>query len=306
MNKLNLKSILNTIYQNHALIYKIFLFILTVIAIVYLFPKGGHFKYEFQKGKPWQYDNLYAPFDFAIQKSEDEIDKEKQQIEASKKLYFTYNENVIIRVKENLSNKIFQTLQDSLLRGYSRKSTIKFAEKFIDKAYKTGYLEKDDREKADDKQLVSVIKGNEITDVIFDQLLTTNDLKENITSHFKNSNYKFLENYFTSVFLEVLEPNVFYDNVWTIKAVEDELNKISYTEGLISENERIISKGDVVEGKKYQILESLKSEYQSQLWSKSNYNWIVFGYTILVALALSMLLLFLKNTESVFLKIIPR
>ncbi len=108
MNKLNLKSILNTIYQNHALIYKIFLFILTVIAIVYLFPKGGHFKYEFQKGKPWQYDNLYAPFDFAIQKSEDEIDKEKQQIEASKKLYFTYNENVIIRVKENLSNKIFQ------------------------------------------------------------------------------------------------------------------------------------------------------------------------------------------------------
>ena len=68
MNKLNLKSFLNILYQNHALIYKIFLFILTVIAIVYLFPKGGHFKYEFQKGKPWQYDNLYAPFDFAIQK----------------------------------------------------------------------------------------------------------------------------------------------------------------------------------------------------------------------------------------------
>jgi len=295
MNKLNLKSLLNIIYQNHALIYKIFLFILTVIAIVYLFPKGGHFKYEFQKGKPWQYDNLYAPFDFAIQKSEDEIDLAKKQIEASKKLYFTYNDNVITRAKENFINKVSITLQDTLLRGYSRRSTINFAEKLIDKVYKIGYLEKDDREKADNKQLVAIIKGNEITDVVFDQLLTTNDLKDHIESHFKKSNYKFLDNYFTSVFLEVLEPNVFYDDQWTNTALQEELNKISYTEGLIAENERIISKGDVVEGKKFQILNSLKSEYQSQLWSQSNYNWIVLGYTILVALALLMLLLFLKK-----------
>ena len=45
--------------------------------------------------------------------------------------------------------------------------------------------------------------------------------------------------YFKSIFLEVLEPNVFYDDEWTNKVIEDEINKISYTEGLISENERI-------------------------------------------------------------------
>jgi len=298
MPKLNFKSLLNTLYQNHALIYKIFLFILTVIAIVYLFPKGGHFKYEFQKGKPWQYDNLYAPFDFAVQKSAEDIEKEKKQIEASKKLYFTFNENVVKRSKENFRNKVTQTLKDTLLRGYSKSSTIKFAEKLIDKVYNVGYLEKDDREKADDKQLVAIKKGNEITEVVFDKLLIANDIKEIIKTHFKNSNYKFLENYYTSVFLEVLEPNVFYDDEWTKKVIEDEFNKISYTEGLIAENERIISKGDVVEGKKFQILNSLKSEYQSQLWSRSNYNWIVLGYVILVALALLMLLLFLKKYRS--------
>jgi len=295
MIKFNIKSILNALYQNHALIYKIFLFILTVIAIVYLFPKGGHFKYEFQKGKPWQYDNLYAPFDFAIQKSPDKIESEQQQIEDSKKLFFTYNENVITRSKENFINKVNQTLQDTVLRGYSKRSTINFAEQLIDKVYKIGYLEKDDREKADKKQLVSIKKGNEIIDIVFDNLLVNDDLNEVIASHFKNSNYLFLENYFKSIFLEVLVPNVFYDDEWTNKVIEDEINKISYTEGLITENERIISKGDVVEGKKFQILNSLKSEYQSQLWSQSNYNWIVLGYTILVALALLMLLLFLKK-----------
>jgi putative nucleotidyltransferase with HDIG domain len=295
MKKFNLKKVLNTLYQNHSLLYKIFLFILTVVAIVYLFPKGGHFKYEFQKGKPWQYDNLYAPFDFAIQKSKDKIDKEKQQIEITKKLYFTYNENIRTRVKENFNIKISQTLHDTILKGLRKRNVINFATKFIDDIYKNGYLERNDRNKAKNKQLVAIRKGNIITEVVFDKLFTANNLQNDIKTRFKNSNYRILENYFTSVFLEVLEPNVFYDDKLTQKVVRDELNKISYTESFIAENERIISKGDVVEGRKFQILNSLKKEFQSQLWSKSSYNWIVLGYTILVALALLMLLLFLKK-----------
>jgi len=295
MGKLNLKNFLNRFYQNHALIYKIFLFILTVIAIVYLFPKGGHFKYEFQKGKPWQYDNLYAPFDFAIQKPDTNLEKEKQQIEASKKLYFIYNEEIVSKVKSTFNKKVSLTLHDTLLNGYRKSGAIGFANRFIDKVYKNGYLEKNDRNKANKKQLITLRKGNIITEVVFDKLFTSNSLPNEIKAHFKNTNYKFLENYFTSIFLEVLEPNVFYDDELTQKAVQDELNKISYTEGLITENERIISKGDVVEGRRFQILNSLKKEFQSQLWSKSSYNWIVLGYTILVALALLMLLLFLKK-----------
>ncbi len=77
--------------------------------------------------------------------------------------------------------------------------------------------------------------------------------------------------------------------------LQENLNKISYTKGLVSENERIILKGDIVEGDKLRVLNSLKSEFESQVWSKSNYNWIVSGYTILVALAFLMLLLFLKK-----------
>ncbi len=295
MKKFNLKKVLNKLYQNHALIYKIFLFILTVVVIVYLFPKGGHFKYEFQKGKPWQYENLYAPFDFAIQKPDDKIDKEKQQIEITKKLYFTYNESIRTRVKENFNNKVSQTLHDTILKGYRKRSVINFATKFIDNIYKNGYLERNDRNKAENKQFVAIRKGNIITEVVFDKLSTANDLQSDIKKYFRNTNYKFLEKYFTNVFLEVLEPNVFFDDTLTQKIVQDELNKISYTEGLITENERIISKGDVVEGRKFQILNSLKKEFQSQLWSKSSYNWIVLGYTILVALALLMLLLFLKK-----------
>ena len=53
-----MKDLINTFYKNHALIYKAILFITTTFLIVYLFPKGGKFKYDFEKGKPWQSENL--------------------------------------------------------------------------------------------------------------------------------------------------------------------------------------------------------------------------------------------------------
>ena len=94
------KNTINKLLVNHSLFYKALLYIATVILVVYLFPKSGHFKYEFQKGKPWQYENYYAPFDFAIDKTEDEINEEIKLIEVTSKLYFQYNKDVVKEVKE--------------------------------------------------------------------------------------------------------------------------------------------------------------------------------------------------------------
>ena len=110
-----MKDFINKLYQNHSLIYKVFLFIITTVAIVYLFPKGGHFGLDVQKGKIWQSDNLYAPFDFAIQKSDEEIEKEKEAIEQNKQLYFASNKGVFKRVQTNYT-KYFNTLiPDSII-----------------------------------------------------------------------------------------------------------------------------------------------------------------------------------------------
>ena len=75
-----MKDFINTLYRNHSLIYKALLFLGTTILIVYLFPKSGKFRYNFEKGKPWQSESLQAPFDFAIKKTEDEIAAEKKEI----------------------------------------------------------------------------------------------------------------------------------------------------------------------------------------------------------------------------------
>ena len=108
----------NNLYKHNAAIYKVILFLITAFAIVYLFPKGGQFKYEFTKGKPWQYDNLYAPFDFAIDKTEDEIIEEIKLIEGSSKLYFQYNKDIVKEVNEAYQLRTSLLQVNDSLNGY--------------------------------------------------------------------------------------------------------------------------------------------------------------------------------------------
>ena len=296
-----MKDFINKYYQNHALIYKVVLFIITTTTIVYLFPKGGQFKYNIQKGKPWQYENLYAPFDFAILKSEVDIKNETQEIEENKQLFFIEKEKISKKVKEKYDKQILFVLEDSAAIGFNKNRLRSFGSKFINNVYKTGFLNKSDNNKITKNTLITLRIGNEAEDILSDNLFTTEMLVPSINQYFKGTRYKSLEDSFTTLFFDILEPNIFYDEELTQRVVDEEIKNITVTQGLITENERIISKGDVVEGKKYEILISLKKEYDSQLWSQSNYYWIVLGYTILVALVLLMLMLFLaKYREAIF------
>ena len=290
-----MKDFINKLYQNHSLIYRVVLFLITTILIVYLFPKGGQFKYNIQKGKPWQYENLYAPFDFAIQKSDEKIKKEIQEIEANKQLFFVEKDDVVEKVIENYNKKIPIILEDSVAIGYNKNRLRAFGLKFLSNVYKTGFLNKSDNSKIKKNSLITLRIGNEAKDVLSDNLFTTEMLVPSLQKYFANSRYKELEDNFTTLIFEILEPNVFYDEELTQKVIDEEIKNISVTEGLVSENVRIIAKGDVVEGNNYDKLISLKKEYDSQLWSRSNYYWIVLGYTILVALVLLMLMLFLNK-----------
>ena len=98
-----------------------------------------------------------------------------------------------------------------------------------------------------------------------------------------------------SLFFDIVRPNVSLNQSVTQNVLDEELNKISPVRGSVERETLIISKGEVVEGEKYNILSSLEDEYQSQEWSEANYNWILGAYTLLVALALLMLLLFLRK-----------
>lgn len=289
-----MNNLINKIFINHSFLYKLVLYLIAIALVVYLFPKGGQFKYEFQKGKPWQYENYYAPFDFAIKKAQNEIDEEVRDIEQNAKLFFEYDEVLVGEIKQTIKVKAEPFLENSTLNTFQKLKLRETYEGIITEVYASGFIDGSNLNKIS-KEVITIRRGNTIREIRAHKLLTEDEIFEFISSKIGDRPYTQEEDTLLNILYESFKPNVYYDEEFTQINLDEALAGISYTKGLVSENERIIFKGDIVEGENLQKLNSLKSEFESQVWSESNYNWIVIGYTILVALAFLMLFLFLRK-----------
>ena len=307
-----MKDVTNKLYRNHPLIYKGLLFICTTFLIVYLFPKSGKFKYSFEKGKPWQSENLYAPFDFAIKKSEDEIALEKQAVINNSTLFFNDDEAIKTKVSDAYASEFKTVFPDSISQTESDK-LFNTGKQIISELYVFGILI-EDYDFPEDRIATILDDRVEKQNVRFSSLIKQGEVSSKIDKILLENNLDDYRNLFISLFFDIIEPNLSFDKSFTDKVLQEELDKISYVRGSIEKETLIISKGEIIEGDKYQILKSLESEYKSQVWTQSNYNWILFAYTLLVALALLMLLLFLRkyrpdvfdnNTKVTFIYVVP-
>ncbi len=283
-----MKNLYSYFILKQSLLYKILLFIGCSAFVVYIFPRGGQFKFEYQKGKIWQHQTLYAPFDFTILKSEQEIKDEKQQIEINQPKYYRYDnsiyENILIKY-DTQSKLVFSNnaLSDKL---------ILFGRGLIDEIYKYGVLPINFNSNNNNLYL---IKNTEEASLSLDQFFIIENLNDFIIDKTKASNLNIYSNQFYSLLFDLIQPNVFLDENFTKKALKESLDVISPSRDYIIEGKLIVAQGEVVEGENFLQLESLKKEYMSLNISKSQEYTILFGYTILISVVFFMLYLFIKN-----------
>ncbi len=288
-----MKDLINKLYKNHYLLYKVILFISTTFLIVYLFPKSGKFKYSFEKGKPWQSENLYAPFDFAIKKSEEEINNEINKINEESLVYFDIDRSLVNNAIENYKTT-FNSIFSDTIPSPKLVSLYDKGEKLLNQIYKFGVL-KDNYDYSSSQEVVLLDNQKEINRTTFSNLINIDNVRQLVEREIVSKGIEEYKVQFISLFFDVIKPNTILNKNITDNVLKEEQNKISYTRGSIERETLIISKGEVVEGNQFEILKSLESEYKTQVWNKSNYNLIVVAYTLLVALALLMLLLFLRK-----------
>jgi putative nucleotidyltransferase with HDIG domain len=284
---------LDALYSNQSRIFKYILYLISLCCIVFFFPKGGKFKYEFQKGKPWQYDNLYAPFDFSIKKTESEIDAERKAIEKSQLDYFVYDEAVVNEVYRAYEQNVRAVFSGNRFSERDRQNLETLGREILGKLYDNGILKNGGD--SDIHRAVYLVKGNEARRMEKGDLYRMSEVKSVIDSLLEDKNLLRYQREYQQLYFDILQPNVSADTDISSRELDSELSKISYTRGNIDEGKLIIAKGEVVEAENLKILNSLKAEYESALWTENNHYFILFGYTILVALVLMMLFLFLKK-----------
>jgi uncharacterized domain HDIG len=280
---------LDNVYRHQSLVYKYFLYVVSVALIVFFFPKGGKFKYEFQKGKPWQYENLYAPIDFSIKKTQEEIAEEQQSIRNGKTDYYTYDNGLVAEVGQTIENELTTFFQSGSYTSQQKRILSQTAQDLLTEIYESGIFP----EKPESKSVI-VVKNNEALPVSPNKFLVVESAKQLVAEQFSALRMVGIAPV-VGIVQNNLKSNLLYEEDLTQSALNDELSKISYTRGEVAQGKLIIAKGEIVEAEDFKILNSLKDEYESELWLGNNYYFILLGYTILVALVLIMLFLFLKR-----------
>lgn len=287
-----MKDLLNRFYKNQGSLYKVLLCIASTILIVYLFPKSGKFQFDFQQNKPWQYDNLYAPVDFAILKNKEQVEQEKKKVEDNIIPYFTYSTDVAEEVKADYQSQFSAVFTDSIFKN--RQEQLKeYGAKILNDLYQYGVIS--EVFNFEPEAAIYLRRGNEVEETTLEKLNSTDDVAALLNRKVANGPYPEATNRFKQLFFDVVQPNVVFDEKLTNKETKAEIDKISPTRGIVSKGSRIVAKGEIVETGTYQVLNSLKAEYESQSWTDSKYSWVIFGYVLLVSVALTMLLLFIRN-----------
>ena len=287
-----MNQFLPILYKNNALLYKVFLFIVTTVFLVYLFPKSGSFRYSFENGKPWQSENLYAPFDFAIEKSKTELQLEKERIIEDSPVFFDVDTTRFQSIKNNY-NLAFERDFFEVSNNQQKLELYAVGLLIIEKIYQVGLL--DENYGYDPKQVITVLINKTQDRIVnYEEFLPQSELNNFVETLLKNNINESYWKTFKSIFFDLVVPNATFNASLTEVALDERLSQMSLVRGRVDKGTLIISKGEVVQGDKLAMLKSLESEYESQVWSESNYVWILAAYSVLVALALLMLFLFLR------------
>jgi putative nucleotidyltransferase with HDIG domain len=310
------KQIIAFIINNFRQIITITLFIISGVIIILLFPWSGKFRYEYQKGKPWQHDEYIAPFDFPIYKYDQEITAERDSILKRFKPYFRYEQKIVEEQLEqfNISfdnqwNELIQVNQDiTENRNLLQYDTIKkqqylyYAEDLIKFVFEKGIVQND--------EILSRVNNPDLTIVIIkDQFAEERDLSEIFTP---KTAYEYViekvdaiadsipdkvdRDFFRIMNInEFLIPNLIYDEETSSRARDEMIGQLSLTKGMIQTGERIISRGELVTEEKFRVLESLKREYEMNLGLSDRFNINTFGKILLAIISMVVLYLFLHN-----------
>ena len=286
-------GIFTKIWNRNVEIYKILMFVSVIVLIVIFFPRERKFALDYQKGKPWMYEDLIASFNFPILKNEAEVKLEKENITHEIKPYYKYDYQITDKKKKNIISAFNNKWNPGSI--YKRDVNLDVSIRLCDSICKRGIIQLNDIiDKKPDDYTIVVLKKNIAEEKELREFFTIKTASEYIKRELNNISGIDKALLF-SIFQNEIAQNVVYDSETTDKENQLRLENVSSTRGMIQRGQQIISKGEIVTLEKFNILNSYKKEYSRQIGSPKRYSLILVGQFILVAISMILFVLFLIN-----------
>ena len=269
---MNIKQIPQRLASRLSAIYKVAAMLVTIVLILFFFPNAQpELRYDFAVGSIWSDSDLYAPFDFAVQRSLSEREHELAKARSQSLLYYTFDSTAATTAHERLT-----TMAAS---GRMAQAEKRLLDKTIDSIYRIGYIE-------------------EPTDFGDVQSHTLVLLRGNTGSEFRVTDFVRMQDIHNPLLADsILVPNIRFDNIRTQLELDSWLSQSKVASDFVRKGQLIVSKGEPVTTETAEVIQSLETERNARL--KDTYNPVgrYAGLFLLCFMAIFSLYMFLKITR---------
>lgn len=291
-----MQKLLFFIRYRYSKIYRLLLVLAAMAVIIYFFPKTARFAYEYKRGYPWTYSNLIAPFNFAVNKTADQLAVDKQEALESLLPYYRFDshkQDSMLSALEEDFERAWGEPGDSLSTYFKRK---KMSKQFVDKCFQhllhTG-IRSQQHTLLQSHKRVMLVKEQKAKEVDINSIYTLQTAQVYVKATLEKASLDVDKEMVNRLLTQHLFQNVHYDISLNEKATEVALSSVSESYGMVQKGELIISKGELVTEDKYQILQSLKKAFDKQLGGMKAYQGMLLGQILVLLAFLATVLVYL-------------
>ena len=283
MSSFNIKNDL----QWRDILTRIGLVLVTTAIIVWLMPRNSTTNFKIERGKPWVYTELSAPFDFPIYKSDDVVKAERDSMMRQYEPYFIMNSEIAgkhIRQFYKDYNKGIPGLTDDYLSIVANR---------LRELYGKGIMNNTDftRLHQDSSRMIRIINGKDAASAAVSNLYSVASAYEQIFQDESLAKHKDilqkcnLNDYISS--------NLTYDKERSEASLNELRNSIALASGIVQRGQKIVDRGDIVDKKTYNILMSYKKETERREEGKKGLSLVIVGQVLYVMILIACFTIYL-------------
>jgi putative nucleotidyltransferase with HDIG domain len=271
---------------------KFIMMVVSVCLIVYSLPKQAKFRYEIEKGRIWNQKDLVSPYNFAILKTQTEIQNDRNNALAGITPLYQLSADVAAQQIEGFRNDLEIKWHNAGIDNSRKPNYLNVGRKLLEEIYQKGVLGLNPKFSKSQGYPLLILHNNISTEKNSSDLFTTESALVYCRQQL-NKEPDVDKTLMLDLLQNRLQPNVIFDGRLTARLETEVLGGLSLTRGMVQQGETIIAKGSVVNDEAYQKLESYKKAFEDASRVNGNPKLVLSGQLLLVAIAISLLMIFL-------------
>lgn len=266
-------------FPENSVLRRVLVALAAALLIVWVYPHQRSSQYIYEQGRPWNYNQLIAPFDIPIHPDSLTVQAMRDTLNDNFVPIYTYNPDVI----------------DSIIKALPQPHS-RYAAKLgaqLRRYYENGVVESTAINNVREGKLpkVRLLEKNILSEASTSSFISPRDIYLRLDSSITDPD---MRRYFMSANLNsVLQPNVIYSEAECKRHYDIEFQTLTADRGVILQGQAIINKGDIITPQDFTNLQTYEQLLDAHLNRQSHskvLTWL--GQFLFVGILLTLLMLY--------------